>query len=114
MPSELKNERNVAKTDVKCQMLYTNLIELYCLKILLFFPNLVQWIMLDDFSLQQREVKLSEKDSSCVINNCLPGTTHFVRLIAIDADGQILEKSKQLTVQTSAPPDSPILSVRYF
>nr|XP_034305803.1 uncharacterized protein LOC105321045 isoform X1 [Crassostrea gigas] len=60
----------------------------------------------------QREVKLSEKDSSCVINNCLPGTTHFVRLIAIDADGQILEKSKQLTVQTSAPPDSPILSVR--
>ncbi|XP_048739977.2 uncharacterized protein LOC125654190 isoform X5 [Ostrea edulis] len=60
----------------------------------------------------QREVKLSEKDSSCVINNCLPGTTHFVRLTAIDNDGQILEKSKQLTVQTSAPPDAPNLSVR--
>lgn len=91
-----------------------NVYELYGLKILVFFQNLVQWIMLDDFPLQQREVKLSEKDSSCVINNCLPGTTHFVRLIAIDTDGQILEKSKQLTIQTSAPPDSPILSIRYF
>lgn len=50
MPSELKNKRNFAKADVKCQMLYTNLIELYCLKNLLFFPNLVQWIILDDFS----------------------------------------------------------------
>ena len=64
--------------------------------------------------LQQREVKLSEKDSSCVINNCLPGTTHFVRLIAIDGDGQSVEKSRQLTVQTSAPPDSPLLTVRYY
>ncbi|KAK3101597.1 hypothetical protein FSP39_004737 [Pinctada imbricata] len=39
----------------------------------------------------QREVKLSQKDSSCVINNCLPGTTHFVRLVALDKDNQILE-----------------------
>ena len=59
-------------------------------------------------------MKLSEKDSSCVINNCLPGTTHFVRLIAIDGDGQSVEKSRQLTVQTSAPPDSPLLTVRYI
>ena len=61
---------------------------------------------------QQREVKLSRKDSSCVINNCLPGTTHFVRLVALDIDNQIMEKSKQMTIQTSAPPDSPALSVR--
>lgn len=61
---------------------------------------------------QQREVRLSTRDVSCVINKCLPGTTHFVRLVAFDEDGQIIEKSKQLTVQTSAPPDPPILSVR--
>ncbi|XP_025107507.1 uncharacterized protein LOC112572161 isoform X5 [Pomacea canaliculata] len=60
----------------------------------------------------QREVRLSTRDVSCVINKCLPGTTHFVRLVAFDEDGQIIEKSKQLTVQTSAPPDPPILSVR--
>ncbi|XP_012935394.1 uncharacterized protein LOC101845075 isoform X2 [Aplysia californica] len=61
---------------------------------------------------EQREVRLSEKDSNCVINKCLPGTTHFVRIVAFNANGQILEKSKQLTVQTSAPPDAPKLSVR--
>ncbi|XP_076447663.1 uncharacterized protein LOC143284653 isoform X3 [Babylonia areolata] len=60
----------------------------------------------------QREVRLSAKDISCVINKCLPGTTHFVRLLAYNEDGTILEKSKQLTVQTSAPPDAPVLSVR--
>ncbi|KAK7102883.1 hypothetical protein V1264_021041 [Littorina saxatilis] len=60
----------------------------------------------------QREVRLSPKDICCVINKCLPGTTHFVRLVAYSEDGKILEKSKQLTVQTSAPPDSPVLSVR--
>ena len=62
---------------------------------------------------QQREVRLSPKDISCVINKCLPGTTHFVRLVAYNEDGQIIEKSKQLTVQTSAPPDAPVLSVRW-
>ncbi|XP_041347758.1 uncharacterized protein LOC121367568 [Gigantopelta aegis] len=60
----------------------------------------------------QREVRLSEKDSNCVINKCLPGTTHFVRLVACKDDGQIVDKSKQLTMQTSAPPDSPVVSVR--
>ena len=64
------------------------------------------------FLLQQREVRLSPKDVSCVINKCLPGTTHFVRLVAYSENGTILEKSKQLTVQTSAPPDQPVLSVR--
>ena len=61
---------------------------------------------------QEREVRLSNKDSNCVINKCLPGTTHFVRLLALDEEGQIKERSKQLTVQTSAPPDGPTLSLR--
>lgn len=61
---------------------------------------------------QEREVRLSSKDTNCVINKCLPGTTHFVRLLALDGDGQIRERSKQLTVQTSAPPDGPCLSLR--
>ncbi|XP_055882729.1 uncharacterized protein LOC106055997 isoform X2 [Biomphalaria glabrata] len=60
----------------------------------------------------QREVKLSKHDTNCVINKCLPGTTHFMRVIALSTDGQILEKSKQMTIQTSAPPDVPKLSVR--
>ena len=57
-------------------------------------------------------MRLSSKDSNCVINKCLPGTTHFVRLLALDEDGQIKERSKQMTVQTSAPPDGPTLSLR--
>lgn len=60
----------------------------------------------------QREVRLSSQDNSCVINNCLPGTTHFVRLLALDDDGQVKERSKQYTIQTSAPPDSPVLTIR--
>ncbi|XP_052779768.1 uncharacterized protein LOC128217013 isoform X4 [Mya arenaria] len=60
----------------------------------------------------EREVRLSNKDSNCVINKCLPGTTHFVRLLALDGDGQIKDRSKQLTVQTSAPPDAPCLALR--
>ena len=67
---------------------------------------------IDIFSTQEREVRLSSKDSNCVINKCLPGTTHFVRLLALDEDGQIKERSKQMTVQTSAPPDGPTLSLR--
>jgi len=55
---------------------------------------------------------LASQDSSCVINNCLPGTTHFVRLLALDDDGQVKERSKQYTIQTSAPPDSPVLTIR--
>ncbi|GFR62047.1 fibronectin, partial [Elysia marginata] len=61
---------------------------------------------------EQREVKLSNKDSNCVINKCLAGTTHFVRIVACNVNNQILDKSRQLTVQTSAPPDAPKLSVR--
>ncbi|KAK3579080.1 hypothetical protein CHS0354_029940 [Potamilus streckersoni] len=60
----------------------------------------------------EREVKLSNKDNNCVITKCLPGTTHFVRLAVIDKDGNVRERSKQLTIQTSAPPDAPLLSVR--
>ncbi|ESO91438.1 hypothetical protein LOTGIDRAFT_153880 [Lottia gigantea] len=60
----------------------------------------------------QREVQLSAKDTNCVINKCLPGTNHFVRLVAFDSGGQIWEKSRQMTIQTSAPPDAPILSIR--
>lgn len=48
-----------------------------------------------------------------MINKCLPGTTHFVRVISVSPDGNILGKSRQLTVQTSAPPDAPKLAVRW-
>ncbi|KAL5013163.1 hypothetical protein ScPMuIL_007433 [Solemya velum] len=60
----------------------------------------------------QREVTLSSKDTSCVINKCLPGTTHFVRLLALDGEANIQDKSKQLTIQTSAPPDAPLIAIR--
>ncbi|XP_059161356.1 uncharacterized protein LOC131944640 isoform X2 [Physella acuta] len=70
----------------------------------------IQWSSVAQPS--QREVKLSKADTNCVINKCLPGTTHFVRVVGLATNGQIIEKSKQLTIQTSAPPDAPQLSVR--
>ncbi|XP_023933288.1 uncharacterized protein LOC106180596 isoform X1 [Lingula anatina] len=60
----------------------------------------------------QREFKLSPQESSCILQKCYPGTNHFIRLVALGADGRILEKSKQVVVQTSAPPEAPVVSLR--
>ncbi|XP_033744669.1 uncharacterized protein LOC117330483 isoform X1 [Pecten maximus] len=61
---------------------------------------------------KQRSLNLERDNNSCIINNCLPGTTHFVRLIVLDDQGKELERSRQLTIQTSAPPEAPIMTVR--
>ena len=52
----------------------------------------------------EREVRLPAGERSCVIHKCYPGTNHYVRLYAMTADDQILDRSWQLTVQTNATP----------
>lgn len=79
----------------------------WSMSILGFLDDIINLILF-----QQREVTLSSKDTSCVINKCLPGTTHFVRLLALDGEANIQDKSKQLTIQTSAPPDAPLIAIR--
>ncbi|CAD5112727.1 DgyrCDS1945 [Dimorphilus gyrociliatus] len=59
-----------------------------------------------------KDVELRPGEKSCTIHKCYQGTNHFVKLTAVDELGQIVDQSKQLTVQTSAPPDAPNLSLR--
>ncbi|CAH1782616.1 unnamed protein product [Owenia fusiformis] len=60
----------------------------------------------------QREVKIASKERSCILQNCYPGTNHFVRILALGDRDEVLDKSRQLTVQTSASPDTPVLTLR--
>lgn len=48
-----------------------------------------------------------------VINDCSPGTSHFLVVAAVNADGGLVARSEQLTVQTSAPVKQPALQLRY-
>ena len=61
---------------------------------------------------QEREVKLPSGEKSCVLHKCYPGTNHFLRVHALSKDDRILDVSKQLTVQTAAPPDTPLVTLR--
>ena len=63
--------------------------------------------------LQEKEVKLPAGEKSCVIHKCYAGTNHFIRIYAIGTEERLLEKSRQITVQTSAAPDTPVVTLRY-
>ena len=62
---------------------------------------------------QEREVKLPSGEKSCVLHKCYPGTNHFLRVYAMSKDDRILDASTQLTVQTAAPPDTPLVTQRW-
>ena len=63
-------------------------------------------------TVQEREVKLPTSERSCVIHKCYPGTNHFVRVYAVGADDSQLDRSRVVTIQTSAPPDPPNVTTR--
>ena len=57
-------------------------------------------------------MKLPSGEKSCVLHKCFPGSVHYIRVWAMGKDDQVLDVSKQITVQTSAPPDCPRLTTR--
>ena len=57
-------------------------------------------------------MKLPAGEKSCVIHKCFPGTCHFIRIYAMGSDDQVLDRSTQVTAQTSAAPDSPYVTLR--
>ena len=58
-------------------------------------------------------MKLPSGEKSCVLHKCYPGTNHFLRVYAMSKDDRTLDVSKQLTVQTAAPPDTPLVTLRW-
>lgn len=59
-------------------------------------------------------VDTSEAEYSLVLQKLFPGITHYVKVYAIGGDSSlVLEKSKEIIVQTNAPPDTPVVGVRY-
>ena len=61
---------------------------------------------------QEREVKLPQGEKSCVLHKCLPGAKHHLRVWATGKEDRVLDVSSQITVQTSAPPDTPVVTLR--
>ncbi len=57
-------------------------------------------------------MKLPSGEKSCVLHKCFPGSSHFLRVWAMGKDDRVLDVSTQLTVQTSAPPDTPLVTQR--
>jgi len=47
-----------------------------------------------------------------VIDDCSPGTSHFVVVAAVNAAGSLVARSQQYTVQTCAPVTQPALQLR--
>lgn len=60
----------------------------------------------------EKAVEIGQGEKNCTIHKCYQGANHLVKLVAIDQSGNIINTSKQLTVQTSAPPDAPNLSLK--
>ena len=61
---------------------------------------------------QEHDVKLPSGERSCILHKCYPGTNHYIRIYAMNNTDQVLDRSRQITVQTSAAPDMPVVSVR--
>lgn len=57
-------------------------------------------------------VETTDAEHSLVLQKLFPGITHYVKVYAIGESNVILEKSKQIVVQTNAPPDVPVVGVR--
>ncbi|XP_068713854.1 uncharacterized protein [Montipora foliosa] len=60
---------------------------------------------------QVEELTLPLSQTSHVIDDCMPGTNHFLVVAAVNPDGDLFSRSKQHTVQTSAPVKKPCLEV---
>ena len=46
---------------------------------------------------------------SHMIDDCIPGTSHFIVVAAVNTCGDLVSRSEQCTVQTSAPIERPVL-----
>ena len=46
-----------------------------------------------------------------MIDDCIPGTSHFIVVAAVNTCGDLVSRSEQCTVQTSAPIERPLLQV---
>lgn len=57
-------------------------------------------------------VDTNESEYSLVLQKLLPGVTHYIRVCAVGDSDIVIEKSKQIMVQTNAPPDTPVVGVR--
>ena len=57
-------------------------------------------------------MKLPAGEKSCVLHKCYPGSNHFLRVYAVAKDDRVIEASRQVQVQTSAAPDTPIVTLR--
>lgn len=58
------------------------------------------------------QVDTSESEYSLVLQKLFPGITHYVKVYALGDSSVVVEKSKEIIVQTNAPPDIPIVGVR--
>lgn len=58
-------------------------------------------------------METDEAEYSLVLQKLFPGITHYIKVFAIGDSDIIIEKSKQIIVQTSAPPDIPAVGIRY-
>ncbi|KAJ7382966.1 hypothetical protein OS493_031742 [Desmophyllum pertusum] len=61
---------------------------------------------------QVQELTLPLIQTCHVIDDCSPGTNHFVVVAAVDAGGDLVSRSEQCTVQTCAPVNQPSLQLR--
>ena len=78
------------------------------------------WMPIDHFLLEHSSVtnpdfinaKLASNQRQYTLRDCTPGTNNFFVVSAIDVYGKVIQRSKQLTVQSSAPIDRPILKLK--
>lgn len=61
---------------------------------------------------KEKEIVQNISNTHCAITKCLPGVTHYLQLVVLNSEGKVIEKSSHLTVQTAAPPNTPVLNVR--
>ncbi|XP_036357779.1 uncharacterized protein LOC115211041 isoform X2 [Octopus sinensis] len=108
-PGESKNDPNYLKaskvTDTKIHLEWNSYMA----------PEGLQSYKIQWSSVAQpeaREVCLLASDKSCIINKCLSGVIHYLRLISIGPNDTILDESHYLTIQTSAPPNMPVVILR--
>ncbi|XP_071807408.1 uncharacterized protein [Asterias amurensis] len=61
---------------------------------------------------KELEAVLKPTATQYSIKGCIAGTNHFVSVVALDEGDRVIHRSRQLTVQTSAPLATPNLTIR--
>ena len=67
---------------------------------------------LSNFLVQKREVKLSADETSCVLHNCIPGSTYSVCLYIYGKNNKVVDRSRTIKVTTPAPIKPPVLLLK--